>query len=47
LDAFALDEASIGHAPSVFMGFFAIMNPMADTPMFLGLIDDDDTVRSA
>lgn len=28
---------SIGHAVSVFMGFFAIMNPVANTPIFLGL----------
>lgn len=27
----------IGHALSVFMGFFAIMNPLANTPIFLGL----------
>ena len=25
-----------GHALSVFMGFFAIMNPVANTPVFLG-----------
>jgi multiple antibiotic resistance protein len=43
LDAFALDKASIGHALSVFMGFFAIMNPIANTPVFLGLTADDDT----
>jgi multiple antibiotic resistance protein len=27
----------IGHALTVFMGFFAIMNPIANTPIFLGL----------
>lgn len=27
----------IGHALSVFMAFFAIMNPIANTPVFLGL----------
>ncbi|WP_242475352.1 MarC family protein [Thiohalocapsa halophila] len=43
MDAFALDKASIGHALSVFMGFFAIMNPIANTPVFLGLTADDDT----
>jgi multiple antibiotic resistance protein len=32
----------IGHALSVFMGFFAIMNPVANTPVFLGLTADDD-----
>jgi multiple antibiotic resistance protein len=31
---------SIGHAVSVFMGFFAIMNPIANTPIFLGLTAD-------
>jgi multiple antibiotic resistance protein len=30
-----------GHALSVFMGFFAIMNPVANTPVFLGLTADD------
>ncbi len=30
-------------AVSVFMGFFAIMNPVAGTPVFLGLTADDDT----
>ena len=30
-------EATIGHVLSVFMGFFAIMNPIANTPVFLGL----------
>ncbi|MGD2138021.1 MAG: MarC family protein [Gammaproteobacteria bacterium] len=36
-------EYDIGHALSVFMGFFAIMNPIANTPVFLGLTADDDT----
>ena len=31
----------IGHTLSVFMGFFAIMNPIANTPVFLGLTADD------
>lgn len=31
----------IGHALSVFMGFFAIMNPIANTPIFLGLTAED------
>ncbi|MEJ2566654.1 MAG: MarC family protein [Gammaproteobacteria bacterium] len=35
-------NASIGHALSVFMGFFAIMNPIANTPVFLGLTAEDD-----
>ena len=34
-------EQMIGHALSVFMGFFAIMNPIANTPIFLGLTADD------
>jgi multiple antibiotic resistance protein len=34
-------DAYIGHAFSVFMGFFAIMNPIANTPVFLGLTADD------
>ncbi len=29
------------YAFSVFMGFFAIMNPIANTPVFLGLTSDD------
>jgi multiple antibiotic resistance protein len=32
---------SVGHAVSVFMGFFAIMNPIANTPIFLGLTADE------
>lgn len=35
-------ESFIGHALSVFLGFFAIMNPVANTPAFLGLTADDD-----
>ena len=36
------------HAVTVFMGFFAIMNPIANIPIFLGLTNDDDrqTVKS-
>lgn len=36
------------HIITVFMGFFAIMNPIANTPIFLGLTsgDDRDTVKS-
>jgi multiple antibiotic resistance protein len=33
-------DAFVGHALSVFMGFFAIMNPIANTPVFLGLTTD-------
>jgi multiple antibiotic resistance protein len=36
-------DTHIGHALSVFMGFFAIMNPVANTPVFLGLTADDDS----
>jgi multiple antibiotic resistance protein len=31
-----------GHTISVFLGFFAIMNPIANTPIFLGLTAGDD-----
>jgi multiple antibiotic resistance protein len=34
-------EGFVGHAVSVFLGFFAIMNPIANTPVFLGLTDGD------
>lgn len=30
------------HALTVFMGFFAIMNPIANVPVFIGLTSDDD-----
>jgi multiple antibiotic resistance protein len=30
------------HIGTVFMGFFAIMNPLANTPVFLALTADDD-----
>ena len=30
------------HALTVFMGFFAIMNPVANTPVFIGLTAGDD-----
>ena len=29
------------YALTVFMGFFAIMNPIANTPIFLGLVEDE------
>ncbi len=36
------------HASTVFMGFLAIMNPLANTPVFLGLTaGDDPTTRKA
>lgn len=34
-------DADTGNALSVFMGFFAIMNPVANTPVFLGLTASD------
>lgn len=34
-------EPWLGHALSAFMGFFAIMNPIANTPIFLGLTSTD------
>lgn len=35
-------ENLITYAISVFMGFFAIMNPIANTPIFLGLVEGND-----
>ena len=35
-------EEYIWHAATVFMGFFAIMNPIVNTPVFIGLTADDD-----
>ncbi|WP_234495355.1 MarC family protein [Vibrio maritimus] len=34
------------HIVTVFMGFFAIMNPIANTPIFLGLTGDEDRVTT-
>ena len=31
-------------ALSVFTGFFAIMNPIANTPVFLGLVGESDEI---
>ena len=42
MDHFAFDKALIGQGLSVFMGFFAIMNPIANTPVFLGLTAGED-----
>ena len=36
-----------GTAATVFMGFFAIMNPIANVPIFLGLTNDDDSRTTA
>jgi multiple antibiotic resistance protein len=40
-------HALLTHSLSVFMGLFAIMNPIANTPVFLGLTagDDENTRR--
>ena len=35
-------ENFLGHAVSVFAAFFAIMNPVANTPVFLSLTSGDD-----
>jgi len=35
------------HAVTVFMGFFAIMNPIANVPVFLGLTSGDDEQTTA
>jgi multiple antibiotic resistance protein len=35
-------ENMLLHAVTVFMGFFAIMNPIANVPIFLGLTSGDD-----
>ena len=32
----------LSHMATVFMGLFAIMNPIANTPVFIGLTSDDD-----
>jgi len=36
------DKAAVGQGMTVFMGFFAIMNPLANTPVFLGLTAGED-----
>ena len=40
-------ESTLLHAVTVFMGFFAIMNPIANVPIFLGLTSDDDEQTTA
>ena len=37
-------ENLITYGLTVFMGFFAIMNPIANTPIFLGLVEGEDNV---
>lgn len=36
-------EDLITYTLTVFMGFFAIMNPIANTPIFLGLVEGEDS----
>jgi multiple antibiotic resistance protein len=40
-------KSIIIHAATVFMGFFAIMNPIANVPIFLSLTDYDDEQTAA
>ncbi len=40
-------EKILLHALTVFMGFFAIMNPIANIPIFLGLTSDEDKQTKA
>ena len=40
-------ESALLHAVTVFMGFFAIMNPIANVPIFLGLTSEDDERTAA
>jgi multiple antibiotic resistance protein len=36
-------ESFLTYALTVFTGFFAIMNPIANTPIFLGLVEDESS----
>ena len=38
-------ENLITYSLTVFMGFFAIMNPIANTPIFLSLVGGEDKER--
>jgi len=38
-------EDLVTYGITVFMGFFAIMNPIANTPIFLGLVEGEDKER--
>jgi len=40
-------ESTLLYAVAVFMGFFAIMNLIANVPMFLSLTSDDDEQTTA
>lgn len=37
-----LELTAVGHGLAIFMGLFAIMNPIANTPLFLSLTGDED-----
>ena len=37
-----MDSSNLTHALTVFMGFFAVMNPIANVPIFLSLTAGDD-----
>lgn len=37
-----MTNSLVGFSLTVFTGFFAIMNPIANTPIFLGLVEDRD-----
>lgn len=40
-------DSTLQHTFTVFMGFFAIMNPIANVPIFLGLTSEDDKQTAA
>jgi len=40
-------DSTLQHSLTVFMGFFAIMNPIANVPIFLGLTSGDDGQTAA
>jgi multiple antibiotic resistance protein len=40
-----MDSSFLTYALTVFTGFFAIMNPLANAPVFIGLTDGMDTVN--
>jgi multiple antibiotic resistance protein len=42
METWIANKALIGQALSAFLGFFAIMNPIANTPVFLGLTSGAD-----
>jgi multiple antibiotic resistance protein len=42
----SMTNSILMHSATVFMGFFAIMNPIANVPIFLGLTADDDAATT-